>query len=30
MGEVYFRDGGSRAHSLEVELTDVEQIQFEL
>ncbi|MEV4942871.1 telomere-protecting terminal protein Tpg [Streptomyces zaomyceticus] len=30
LGEVYFRDGGSRAHGLEVELTDIEQIQFEL
>ncbi|MFF2570993.1 telomere-protecting terminal protein Tpg [Streptomyces sp. NPDC058084] len=30
LGEVYFRDGGRRAHDLLVELTDVEQIQFEL
>ncbi|MFD3729744.1 telomere-protecting terminal protein Tpg [Streptomyces sp. NPDC058671] len=30
LGEVYFRDGGHRAHGLDVELTDIEQIQFEL
>ncbi|MFB8402260.1 telomere-protecting terminal protein Tpg [Streptomyces sp. NPDC055912] len=30
LGEVYFRDGGSRAHGPEAELTDIEQIQFEL
>ncbi|WP_030693423.1 telomere-protecting terminal protein Tpg [Streptomyces globisporus] len=29
-GEVYFRDGDRRAHELLVELTDIEQIQFEL
>ncbi|MFC7900226.1 telomere-protecting terminal protein Tpg [Streptomyces griseoincarnatus] len=30
LGDVYFRDGGRRAHGLEVEFTDVEQIQFDL
>ncbi|MFC8796052.1 hypothetical protein [Streptomyces cinereoruber] len=30
LGEVYFRDGGHRAHDLLAELTDIEQIQFEL
>ncbi|MFE6819701.1 telomere-protecting terminal protein Tpg [Streptomyces sp. NPDC057677] len=30
LGEVYFRDGGHRAHDLLVELTDIEQIEFEL
>ncbi|MFE5300370.1 telomere-protecting terminal protein Tpg [Streptomyces sp. NPDC056632] len=30
LGEVYFRDGGHRAHDLLVELTDIEQIAFEL
>jgi ADP-ribose pyrophosphatase YjhB (NUDIX family) len=30
LGEMYFRDGGRRAHGLEVEFTDVEQIQFHL
>ncbi|MFF7183557.1 telomere-protecting terminal protein Tpg [Streptomyces sp. NPDC008121] len=30
LGEVYFRDGGRRAHGLEVEYTDVEYIAFEL
>ncbi|MFE5834838.1 telomere-protecting terminal protein Tpg [Streptomyces sp. NPDC056508] len=30
LGEMYFRDGGHRAHDLQVELTDIEQIQFEL
>ncbi|MFD9053022.1 telomere-protecting terminal protein Tpg [Streptomyces zaomyceticus] len=32
LGEVYFRDGDGdrRAHDLLVELTDIEQIQFEL
>ncbi|OSP34032.1 terminal protein [Streptomyces sp. 13-12-16] len=30
MGEVYFRDGGRRAHGLEVEFTDVEHLEFEL
>ncbi|CAM5562555.1 telomere-protecting terminal protein Tpg [Streptomyces pseudogriseolus] len=30
LGEVYFRDGGRRAHGLEVELTDIEQMQFDL
>ncbi|MFF7852591.1 telomere-protecting terminal protein Tpg [Streptomyces sp. NPDC007910] len=30
LGEVYFRDGDRRAHDLQVELTDIEQIQFEL
>ncbi len=30
LSEVYFRDGGRRAADLLVELTDIEQIQFEL
>ncbi|MGV9558781.1 telomere-protecting terminal protein Tpg [Streptomyces sp. NPDC003401] len=30
LGEVYFRDHGRRAHGLEVELTDLEHLQFEL
>jgi hypothetical protein len=30
LGEVYFRDGGRRAHGLEVEFTDVEHLEFEL
>ncbi|MFJ9808973.1 telomere-protecting terminal protein Tpg [Streptomyces sp. NPDC101158] len=30
LGEVYFRDSGHRAHDLHVELTDIEQITFEL
>ncbi|MER6434602.1 helix-turn-helix domain-containing protein [Streptomyces sp900105245] len=30
LGEVYFRDGGRRAHGLEVELTDVERLDFDL
>ncbi|TVL87793.1 telomere-protecting terminal protein Tpg [Streptomyces sp. SAJ15] len=30
LGEVYFRDNGRRAHGLEVELTDLEHIEFEL
>ncbi len=30
LGEVYFRDSGRRAHGLEVELTDVEQLDFDL
>jgi transcriptional regulator with XRE-family HTH domain len=30
LGEVYFRDNGRRAHGLEVELTDLEHLQFEL
>ncbi|GGQ86925.1 hypothetical protein GCM10010250_67470 [Streptomyces althioticus] len=30
LGEVYFRDGGRRAHGLDVELTDIEQMQFDL
>jgi len=30
LGEVYFRDNGRRAHSLEVELTDLLILQFEL
>ncbi|MFC9797655.1 telomere-protecting terminal protein Tpg [Streptomyces sp. NPDC057695] len=30
LGEVYFRDGDRRAHDLLVELTDIEQIEFEL
>ncbi|WP_435613847.1 telomere-protecting terminal protein Tpg, partial [Streptomyces sp. 1222.5] len=30
LGEVYFHDSGRRAHGLEVELTDVEQLDFEL
>ncbi|MEV7412457.1 helix-turn-helix domain-containing protein [Streptomyces althioticus] len=30
LGEVYFRDGGRRAAGLDVEFTDVEQVQFDL
>ncbi|WP_437114603.1 telomere-protecting terminal protein Tpg [Streptomyces glaucescens] len=30
LGEMYLRDGGHRAHGLEVEFTDVAQIQFDL
>ncbi|MFJ3616504.1 hypothetical protein [Streptomyces hydrogenans] len=30
LGEVYFRQGRSRAHGLDVELTDTEQFAFEL
>ncbi|MFJ4519163.1 telomere-protecting terminal protein Tpg [Streptomyces sp. NPDC088816] len=30
LGEIYFRDGGRRAHGLEIEFTDVEQLEFEL
>ncbi|MEU5099762.1 XRE family transcriptional regulator [Streptomyces sp. NPDC020996] len=30
LGEVYFRDGGKRAHGLEVELKDIVDLQFEL
>ncbi len=30
LGEVYFRDHDRRAHDLHVELTDIEDIQFEL
>ncbi|MEU3862652.1 hypothetical protein AB0F03_35980 [Streptomyces sp. NPDC028722] len=30
LGEVYFRDSGRRAHGLEVEFTDVEQLDFGL
>ncbi|MFF8403927.1 telomere-protecting terminal protein Tpg [Streptomyces sp. NPDC015684] len=30
LGEVYFRDNGRRAHGLEVELTDVLDLEFEL
>ncbi|MFG3193796.1 telomere-protecting terminal protein Tpg [Streptomyces omiyaensis] len=30
LGEVYFRDGGQRAPGLDVELTDIERIAFEL
>ncbi|PWJ02397.1 terminal protein [Streptomyces sp. NWU49] len=30
LGEVYFRDGGRRAHGLEVEFTDVEHLKFDL
>ncbi|MFE9138897.1 telomere-protecting terminal protein Tpg [Streptomyces sp. NPDC007355] len=30
LGDVYFRDSGCRAHDLLVELTDIEQIEFEL
>ena len=30
LGEVYFRDDGRRAHGLEVELTDLLDLQFEL
>ncbi|MFE9059517.1 telomere-protecting terminal protein Tpg [Streptomyces mutabilis] len=30
LSEVYFRDGGRRAHGLEVEFTDVEHLEFDL
>ncbi|MDT6988258.1 telomere-protecting terminal protein Tpg [Streptomyces lusitanus] len=30
LGEVYFRDGGRRAHGLDVELTDIEQLEIDL
>ncbi|MGC0407631.1 hypothetical protein RKD31_000874 [Streptomyces sp. SAI-163] len=30
LGEAYFCDGGRRAHGLEVEFTDVEQLDFDL
>ncbi|MEU9992838.1 hypothetical protein AB0E10_39850 [Streptomyces sp. NPDC048045] len=30
LGEVYFRDNGQRAHGLEVELTDLLDLEFEL
>ncbi|WP_416071789.1 hypothetical protein [Streptomyces sp. ME02-6987-2C] len=30
LGEAYFRDGGRRAHGLEVEFTDVGQLDFDL
>ncbi|GAA2288736.1 hypothetical protein GCM10010145_68700 [Streptomyces ruber] len=30
LGEMYFRDGGRRAHGLEVEFTDVEHVAFDL
>ncbi|MDO0930155.1 XRE family transcriptional regulator [Streptomyces sp. TG1A-8] len=30
LGEMYFRDGGRRAHGLEVEFTDVEHLEFDL
>ncbi|WP_328443349.1 helix-turn-helix domain-containing protein [Streptomyces sp. NBC_00386] len=30
LGEVYFRDGGRRAHGLEVKLTDLVDLRFEL
>ncbi|MFF8405969.1 hypothetical protein ACF06P_30590 [Streptomyces sp. NPDC015684] len=30
LGEVYFRDNGRRAHGLEVELTDLIDLEFEL
>ncbi|MDQ0808764.1 transcriptional regulator with XRE-family HTH domain [Streptomyces sp. B3I7] len=30
LGEMYFRDGGRRAHGLEVEFTDVEHLDFDL
>ncbi|MFI1855538.1 telomere-protecting terminal protein Tpg [Streptomyces sp. NPDC020480] len=30
LGEVYFRDNGRRAHGLEVELTDLVALEFEL
>lgn len=28
--EVYFRDGGRRAHGLDVEFTDIEQLEIDL
>ncbi|MFJ5879190.1 hypothetical protein ACIQD1_31260 [Streptomyces sp. NPDC093088] len=30
LAEIYLYDGDRRAHDLQVELTDIEQIQFEL
>ncbi|MEV5249848.1 telomere-protecting terminal protein Tpg [Streptomyces werraensis] len=30
LGEMYFRDRGRRAHGLEVQFTDVEQVEFDL
>ncbi len=30
LGEVYFRDAGRRAHGLQVELTDIEHLEFDL
>ncbi|MGW5679234.1 hypothetical protein ACWEV4_29840 [Streptomyces sp. NPDC003860] len=30
LGEIYFRDNGRRAHGLEMKLTDVLDLQFEL
>ncbi|MEV7077799.1 helix-turn-helix transcriptional regulator [Streptomyces sp. NPDC093516] len=30
LGEVYFRDGGRRAHGLDVEFTDIEQLEIDL
>ncbi|MFF4145905.1 hypothetical protein ACFY0A_32150 [Streptomyces sp. NPDC001698] len=30
LGEIYFRDGGRRAHGLEIEFTDIEQLEFDL
>ncbi|MGW0191614.1 telomere-protecting terminal protein Tpg [Streptomyces sp. NPDC003362] len=30
LGEVYFRDGGRLAHGLEVELTNIEHLEFDL
>lgn len=30
LGEVHFRDGGRRAQGLEVEFTDIEQVDFGL
>lgn len=30
LGEMYFRDGGRRAHGLEIQFTDVEHLEFDL
>ncbi|MGW8719216.1 telomere-protecting terminal protein Tpg [Streptomyces althioticus] len=30
LGEVYFHDGGRRAHGLDVEFTDIEQLEIDL
>ncbi|MGA5207947.1 telomere-protecting terminal protein Tpg [Streptomyces variegatus] len=30
LGEVYFRDGGRRAHGLDVKFTDIEHVDFDL
>nr|WP_234443324.1 XRE family transcriptional regulator [Streptomyces cellulosae] len=30
LGDMYFRDGGRRAHGLDVEFTDVEHVEFNL